>query len=347
MAIPTAALSDLGVSIWLDDLSRDRLATGSLADLMTTHHVVGVTSNPTIFAQALAGSSGYDADIRAMKQAGKTAEEAVFDIMITDVQGACDLLNPVFEASRGQDGRVSLEVSPLLARDTAGTIAQAKDLWRRVDRPNLMIKIPATRAGLPAISEVIASGISVNVTLIFSLSRYAEVIDAYQAGIERCSNPKQVHSVASFFVSRLDSAIDKLLTDENLKGKAAIANARLAYELYLEKFKDFPHNHQRPLWASTGVKDPAYRPTLYVDTLIAANTVNTMPPATLAAVQDSDFEIRDSIKSNIESAKSELLALAEAGIDLNQITNELEADGVMKFMASWETLLAEVEKVKK
>ena len=209
-----------------------------------------------------------------------------------------------------------------------------------------MIKIPATRAGLPAITEVIASGISVNVTLIFSLTRYAEVIDAYQSGIERAANPKDIHSVASFFVSRLDAAIDKKLSDDSLKGKAAVANARMAYELYLEKFKNYPHNHQRPLWASTGVKDPAYRNTLYVDSLIAPNTVNTMPPATLDATIAAEVKAQDTINENIESAKAELLTLAELGIDLVKVTDELEADGVEKFMASWELLLAEVEKAK-
>ena len=336
-------LHKAGTSTWLDDLSRSALST-TLPERIQRREVFGVTTNPAIFQAAISKDPSYKSAIEANKHL--TAEEIVELLTTEDVKAACKLFSSIYEETDGVDGRVSIEVDPRLAHDTEGTIEQAKRLWSLIDQPNLMIKIPATRAGLPAITEVIASGISVNVTLIFSLSRYAEVIDAYQAGIERCSNPKQVHSVASFFVSRLDSAIDKLLTDDNLKGKAAIANARLAYELYLEKFKNFPHNHQRPLWASTGVKDPAYRPTLYVDTLIAANTVNTMPPATLAAVQDSNFEIRDSIKSNIEIAKSELLALAQAGIDLNQITNELEADGVMKFMASWETLLAEVEKVK-
>ena len=209
-----------------------------------------------------------------------------------------------------------------------------------------MIKIPATRAGLPAITEVIAAGISVNVTLIFSLTRYAEVIDAYQAGIEKCADPKDVHSVASFFVSRVDGAVDKLLQNDELKGKAAVANARLAYELYMEKFKNYPHNHQRPLWASTGVKDPAYRATLYVDTLVAPNTANTMPPATLDAVINAEVTAAESITQNIQSAKAELIALAEAGIDLIKITDELEADGVEKFMTSWDVLLAEVEKAK-
>lgn len=357
MAIPTAALSDLGVSIWLDDLSRDRLATGSLADLMTTHHVVGVTSNPTIFAQALAGSSGYDADIRAMKQAGKTAEEAVFDIMITDVQGACDLLNPVFEASRGQDGRVSLEVSPLLARDTAGTIAQAKDLWRRVDRPNLMIKIPATIEGLPAITAAVAEGISVNVTLIFSLDRYQAVVHAYWEGLRQALNagvePSSIFSVASFFVSRVDTAVDQRLgaigTPAAMawKSQAAIANARLAYELFeslhaTEEWKGLESRGahvQRPLWASTGVKDPALPEDLYVTQLAAPHTVNTMPEKTLLAVNRGHSVSGNAISPAYAHAHEVMAALEGLGIDMAQVTRELESEGVDKFVQSWHELL--------
>lgn len=332
-----------GTSAWLDDLSRAALTT-SLPERIAKREVFGVTTNPAIFQAAITKDPSYKEAIATNRHL--SAEEIVEKLTTEDVKAACQLFSAIYEETNGIDGRVSIEVDPRLAHDTDATILQAKRLWQIIDQPNLMIKIPATRAGLPAITEVIASGISVNVTLIFSLSRYAEVIDAYQAGIARAANPSSIHSVASFFVSRLDSAIDKLLVDENLKGKAAVANARVAYELYLEKFKNFPHNHQRPLWASTGVKDPAYRSTLYVDTLIAPNTVNTMPPNTLAAVLEAAIPNEDSITSNIESAKQELLALAEAGIDLNKITNELEADGVEKFMASWETLLTEVEKAK-
>lgn len=332
-----------GTSTWLDDLSRAALTT-TLPERIARREVFGVTTNPAIFQAAITKDPSYKSAISANKHL--SAEEIVELLTTEDVRTACQLFSDIYRETKGVDGRVSIEVDPRLAHDTEATIEQAKRLWQIIDQPNLMIKIPATRAGLPAITEVIASGISVNVTLIFSLSRYAEVIDAYQAGIERCANPKTVHSVASFFVSRLDSAIDKLLNNDELKGKAAVANARLAYELYLEKFKNFPHNHQRPLWASTGVKDPAYRATLYVDTLIAPNTVNTMPPATLSAVLDADIAAKESITSNIEIAKAELLALADAGIDLNRVTNELEADGVEKFMASWETLLTEVEKAK-
>lgn len=336
-------LHKAGTSTWLDDLSRSALST-TLPEQIKNREVFGVTTNPAIFQSAISKDPSYQSAIMANKHL--SAEEIVELLTTEDVRKACQLFAGIYEETGGVDGRVSIEVDPRLAHDTDATIEEAKRLWKIIDQPNLMIKIPATRAGLPAITEVIASGISVNVTLIFSLSRYAEVIDAYLAGIQRCSNPKQVHSVASFFVSRLDAAVDKLLKDDYLKGKAAVANARLAYELYLDKFKNFPHNHQRPLWASTGVKDPAYRPTLYVDTLIAANTVNTMPPGTLNAVKESNFAIADSISENIELAKSELLALAEAGIDLGQVTQALEADGVEKFMTSWEALLAEVSKAK-
>lgn len=339
-------LTDLyaaGTSTWLDDLSRAALTT-TLPERIARQEVFGVTTNPAIFQAAITKDPSYKSAIAANKHL--TAEEIVEKLTTEDVRAACLLFREIYDATGGVDGRVSIEVDPRLAHDTQGTIEQAKRLWNLIDQPNLMIKIPATRAGLPAITEVIATGISVNVTLIFSLSRYAEVIDAYQAGIESCANPKKVHSVASFFVSRLDSSIDKLVTDENLKGKAAIANARLAYELYLEKFKDYPHNHQRPLWASTGVKDPAYRATMYVDSLIAPNTVNTMPPATLDAVIDSVIEAEGTITPNLSSASDDLMALAKAGIDLVAITNHLEADGVEKFMASWDLLLAEVEKAK-
>ena len=336
-------LHSVGTSTWLDDLSRAALTT-TLPERIARQEVYGVTTNPAIFQSAITKDPSYQSAIANSKHL--SAEEIVEKLTTEDVAAACDLFRPIYEATNGVDGRVSIEVDPRLAHDTAGTITQAKHLWALINKPNLMIKIPATRAGLPAITEVIASGISVNVTLIFSLARYGEVIDAYQAGIERCANPKVVHSVASFFVSRLDTAIDKQLSDPVLKGKAAVANARLAYELYLEKFKNYPHNHQRPLWASTGVKDPAYRPTLYVDTLIAPNTVNTMPPTTLAATIEAEFAAADSITAHIESAKADLLALANAGIDLIEVTNFLEADGVEKFMQSWEALLAEVERVK-
>ena len=240
-------LTDLyaaGTSAWLDDLSRAALTT-TLPERIARREVFGVTTNPAIFQAAITKDASYKSAIAASNSL--SAEEIVEKLTTEDVREACKLFRPIFDATNGVDGRVSIEVDPRLAHNTAETVAQAKRLWSIIDQPNLMIKIPATKAGLPAITEVIAAGISVNVTLIFALTRYAEVIDAYQAGIEKCANPKSVHSVASFFVSRVDSAVDKLLNDDSLKGKAAIANARLAYELYLEKFKNFPHNHQRPL----------------------------------------------------------------------------------------------------
>jgi transaldolase len=355
MTNATAQLAELGVSIWLDDLSQDRLTSGSLRDLMESHHVVGVTSNPTIFASAVASSDSYRASIAVMAQEGATSEEAVFRIMIADVQGACDLLEPLFENTRGQDGRVSLEVSPELARDTEGTVAQALDLWKRVDRPNLMIKIPATLEGLPAITRVLAEGISVNVTLIFSVDRYQQVLDAYQAGIaeamHRGIDVSQIFSVASFFVSRVDTAVDAALdalgTPEAsaLRSQAAIANARIAYEVF-EKDRAANQksgaNPQRPLWASTGVKDPALPPALYVTELAAPQTVNTMPEATLMATGAFSEPVVDAVTGNYQDAHSVMKALEAVGVDMGTVTEQLEKEGVDKFVVSWRELLATV-----
>jgi transaldolase len=359
---PSALVSDVGVSIWLDDLSKDRLTSGSLRTLIDQHHVVGVTSNPTIFAGAVAGSNSYADDIAGMAKAGASPEQAVFEIMIGDIQGACDVLRPVFDATQGQDGRVSLEVSPLLAHDTAGTIAQATELWSLVDRPNLMIKIPATQAGIPAIAAVIGEGISVNVTLIFSLERYSEVIDAYFEGIEdalaRGRDVSTIRSVASFFVSRVDSAIDPLLdalggdAAAAVRSQAAIANARLAYELF-----QFSHaseraqslfgrgmRPQRPLWASTGVKDPTLPPAYYVTELAATNVVNTMPEKTLLALESGGVVEGDRVSGQFDAARETLRALEGLGISLRRVTDELEADGVAKFVQSWRELLDTVAK---
>ena len=360
---PTQQLSDLGVSIWLDDLSRDRLTSGSLAALIASHNVVGVTSNPTIFAGALANSDAYREPIARLHHSGASAEDAVFDIMVRDVQDACDVLAPVFERTGGLDGRVSLEVSPLLASDTQGTIDQAVDLWGLVDRPNLMIKIPATKQGLPAITEVIGRGISVNVTLIFSLDRYDAVIDAYWAGIRRAVEAghdiRRIFSVASFFVSRVDTAIDARLdaigseAAHALRSRAAIANARLAYELF-EKRHSAPEvadllahgaHPQRPLWASTGVKDPALPDALYVTELAVADTVNTMPEKTLLATGDSAVVAGDRVRGFYDDARHVMSGLAELGIDIDEFTDALEADGVEKFVQSWRDLLGTVEEV--
>jgi transaldolase len=354
---PSSRISDIGVSIWLDDLSKDRLTSGSLQSLMDNHHVVGVTSNPTIFAQAVAGSDSYQDDLVAMAASGATPEEAVFEVMIRDIQGACELMQTVFEETDGQDGRVSLEVSPLLAHDTAGTIAQARELWSRVDRPNLMIKIPATKAGLPAITEVIGEGISVNVTLIFSLERYAEVIDAYFSGVEKALDRNidvsQIRSVASFFVSRVDSAVDGRLdsvgTQEAvaLRSLSAVANARLAYELFAQQHGTERATgliaqgmrHQRPLWASTGVKDPALPPAYYVTELAVSNVVNTMPEGTLLALESVGVVEGDRVSGNFDAARETLAAVEGLGISLSQVTDDLEADGVAKFVQSWRELL--------
>lgn len=361
MAIsPTRALSDLGVSIWLDDLSKDRLRSGSLARLMSEHNVVGVTSNPTIFAGSVAGSDSYLEDIRAMKARGAGSEEAVFAIMVSDVQEACDLLLPTFSASGGVDGRVSLEVSPELAHDTTGTIAQALELSEQVNRPNLMIKIPATLAGLPAITRVLAEGISVNVTLIFSIARYDQVIDAYFAGVDQAlqngHDVSAIHSVASFFVSRVDAAIDPLLDAlgtpeaQSLRSRAAVANARLAYELFTQRHSSSVAldligrgmNPQRPLWASTGVKDPALAPTLYVTDLAVAQTVNTMPEKTLAATAEYAGDILDQVTPSFADAHAVMDALGAHGISIATVTDDLEHEGVAKFVQSWRELVQTV-----
>ncbi len=301
---PLAELSAAGVSIWLDDLSRERIETGNLATLVAKKHVVGVTTNPTIFASALAKGEKYDDQVAGLTRGGASTDEAIFEITTDDVRNACDVMREAYEASGGKDGRVSIEVSPNLAFDTEGTIESARQLWRKVDRPNLFIKIPATTEGLPAITETLGQGISVNVTLIFGLARYDQVMDAFIEGVEQArtngADLSDLQSVASFFVSRVDTEIDKRLekigSDEALamRGKAAVANAILAYERYEENFagdrwKDLAEagaQPQRPLWASTGVKNPDYSDTLYVTDLITANTVNTMPKKTLDAFAD-------------------------------------------------------------
>ncbi|MDJ0345447.1 transaldolase [Streptomyces sp. H10-C2] len=350
-------LSDEGVAIWLDDLSRKRITSGNLAELIDQQHVVGVTTNPSIFQKAIAGGDGYEQQLTDLAVRKVTVEEALRMITTADVRDAADILRPVFDRTEGQDGRVSIEVDPRLAHNTPATIAEAKQLAWLVDRPNTLIKIPATKAGLPAITEVIGRGISVNVTLIFSLQRYREVMDAYLAGLEKAKaagmDLSQIHSVASFFVSRVDSEIDKRLdkigSDEAkaLKGKAALANARLAYQAYEEVFgsdrwnalEKSGANKQRPLWASTGVKDPAYPDTLYVTELVAPNTVNTMPEATMEATADHGEVTGDTIRGTYEQAQAELDALAGLGIPYDDVVQVLEDEGVEKFAASWNELL--------
>ena len=355
MSTPTQKLSDAGVSIWLDDLSRERIASGNLAALLESHNVTGVTTNPSIFAAALSGE-GYDDAVKELADKGLDTDAAITELTTDDVREACDILMPLYESTNGFDGRVSIEVSPDLAMDTAATVQQAKELYEKVGRENVLIKIPATKPGLPAITEVIGEGISVNVTLIFSNERYADVIDAYLAGLEKAQaagkDLSKIHSVASFFVSRVDTEVDKRLaaidSDEakELRSKAGLANARLAYELYEQKFAEdrakklleAGANVQRPLWASTGVKDPALPDTLYVTELVADGTVNTMPEKTLNATLDHGEITGDSITGNYEDAHRVFEGLEAVGIDMTDVTNLLEEEGVDKFVASWREL---------
>lgn len=360
MTGPLTTLSEHGVSVWLDDLSRDMVHSGDLAGLVEHRSVVGVTSNPTIFANALSKGDRYVDQVTRLAAAGADVDSAVFEITTDDVRSACDVLTGVYEATSHVDGRVSIEVDPRLAHDTEGTIAAAKALWNTVDRPNAMIKIPATVAGLPAIAAVIAEGISVNVTLIFSLQRYREVLNAYLVGLERARQSgidiATIQSVASFFVSRVDTEIDKRLeaigTDEalGLRGKAAVANARLAYEIFeevcdTERWKllaDAGANAQRPLWASTGVKNPAYPDTLYVTELVAPQTVNTMPGATLAAFADHGTVPGNTASQGYDEARALLDRLETLGVPYLDVTDTLESEGVQKFEASWAELLGTV-----
>ncbi|MCR6690072.1 transaldolase [Cellulomonas sp.] len=356
---PLARLIDAGVAVWLDDLSRERLRTGNLAELVE-RGVVGVTTNPTIFASAIAAGDAYDAQLAELAAQGADVDTAVFTITTDDVRAAADVLRPVHERTAGVDGRVSIEVDPRLAKDTAATVAQAKALWAAVDRPNVLIKIPATVEGLPAITAVLAEGISVNVTLIFSLARYRAVLDAFVAGLEQARanghDLTTVASVASFFVSRVDAAVDPRLdaigTPEaaELRGKAAIANARLAYGVYQDVLAEdrwaalaaAGARPQRPLWASTGVKDPAYPDTLYVDELVVAGAVNTMPEKTLDAVADHGGDGTDTVTGTQDDAARLLDRLVALGIDVDDVAVDLEAEGVSKFEASWAQLLAKV-----
>ena len=356
----TTALKDLaasGVSIWLDDLSRDRLTSGNLRRLIDDKGVVGVTTNPSIFQAALSEGHAYDAQVRELADAGRSVDEAVFALTTSDVRDACDLFLPVYESTAGRDGRVSIEVDPRLAHDTAGTVAEARALAAAVDRPNVLIKIPATVEGLPAITQVMGAGISVNVTLIFALDRYRAVMNAFLAGLEQARESSAdlsgVHSVASFFVSRVDTEVDKRLdalgTEEAaaLRGKAGIANARLAYQAYEEVFAtprwqslaDAGATPQRPLWASTGVKDPAYPDTMYVTELVAPGTVNTMPEKTLDATADHAEIVGDTVTPYYAEAAEVLDSLERLGISYSEVTAQLEREGVDKFEKSWGELL--------
>jgi transaldolase len=352
-----AQLSAAGVSVWLDDISRERLTTGNLASLIRDRHVVGVTSNPTIFAHALASGSAYNSQLADLEVREVGLEEATRAITTYDIRWACDVLRPVYDATSGIDGRVSLEVDPRIARDTAKTIAEARALWWLVDRPNLFIKIPATEQGLPAITQCLSEGISINVTLIFALERYGQVIDAFFAGMEQARQAghdlSTIESVASFFVSRVDTEVDRRLdkigTPEAaaLRGKAAIANARLAYELYEERFatprwealRQAGARPQRPLWASTSTKDPAYPDTMYVVELVAPGTVNTMPESTLHAMADHGKVRGDTASSGYDQARQVFADLEALGIGYQDVVTVLEDEGVAKFAASWQEML--------
>ena len=360
MTDPLRRLSDEGVAVWLDDLSRDRLASDNLTDMVRDRSLVGVTSNPTIFQKAISGSDLYDRQLRDLAVRGVQVEEAVRMVTAFDVRWACDVLRPVYDATDGLDGRVSLEVDPRMAYETEKTVAEARSLWWIVDRPNLFIKIPATEAGLPAIAQCLAEGISVNVTLIFSLQRYERVMEAFLEGMERARmaghDLSRIGSVASFFVSRVDTEVDKRLDKiggeaaKALRGKAAVANARLAYQRYelifsserwraLERAGARP---QRPLWASTGVKDPAYDDTLYVIQLVAPGTVNTMPQATLDAVYEHGELAGNTIAAHYPQAQQVMDDLEELDVSYEEVVALLEQEGVEKFEASWTELLESV-----
>jgi transaldolase len=356
-----AALSAAGVSIWLDDLSRERLTSGNLQSLITDHSVTGVTTNPTIFAAALAKGESYDAQVRDLAARGASIDDTVREVTVADVQQACDVFSGTWEATGGVDGRVSLEVSPLLAHDTEATLAEALDLWKAVDRPNLLVKIPATQEGLSAITSALGEGVSVNVTLIFSVERYRDVMNAYLEGLERAAANGQtlggIASVASFFVSRVDTEIDKRLdkigTEEALalRGKAGVANSRLAYAAFEEVFQGTRWAQltaqgakpQRPLWASTGVKNPDYSDTMYITELVVADTVNTMPEKTLMAFADHGEVEGDKVTGTAAQAQEVFDALERVGVDLTDVFQVLEDEGVEKFEASWQELLDTVK----
>jgi transaldolase len=353
---PPGDLSAQGVAVWLDDLSRELLATGRLQELIDTRHVVGVTTNPTLCAAALALGDRYDDQLRDLARTGADTDAAVFAVTTDDVRAGCDVLAPVYEQTAGLDGCVSIEVDPRLSRDAAATAQMARRLQATVARPNLYVKIPATREGLAAITEAVSQGISVNVTLIFSLARYRAVMGAYLAGLEQARaggrDLASIRSVASFFVSRVDTEVDRRLDSIGtpgaaaLKGRAAIANARLAYQAYQDltasdrwqRLAALGARSQRPLWASTGVKDPAYPDTMYVADLIAPHTVNTMPGPTLRAFADHGKASGDTITGAYDDASQVFRELAAAGVDFDDVTDELERDGLAKFEKSWSEL---------
>ena len=351
------SLADAGVSIWLDDLSRTRLTSGNLKDLIDNNSVVGVTTNPSIFAAALSTGEGYADQVAQLKAESKDVEDVIRIATTDDVRDACDLFTDLYASTNGFDGRVSIEVDPRLANETEQTVEQAKELYAIVDRENVLVKIPGTPAGLPAISATIAEGISVNVTLIFNEARYREVMDAYLTGLETADaagrDLSTIHSVASFFISRVDVEIDARLTKlgrEDLKGKAAIANAQVALGAFDEVFgserfaalKAKGANPQRPLWASTGVKNPEYDDTMYVAQLVVDGVVNTMPEATMNAYGDHGVTEADTITGHYAEADEVFAALAGVGIDMDEVYQLLETEGVDKFAVAWIDLLETV-----
>lgn len=351
-------LFQLGTSTWLDDLSRDRITTGNLDEIKARKSVVGVTTNPAIFAKAMSVGDAYSEQLASLREASSAADAAVYAMSVKDVQDACDLFADVYAATNGRDGRVSIEVDPRYAADEEKTVAQAAELWKLVGRDNVMIKIPATDESLPAITASLAAGISVNVTLIFSVGRYRQVIAAYKEGIRRAAaagkDVASIHSVASFFVSRMDTEVDKRLeligSDEALalRGRAGIANARLAYQVFSDEFADMADlpagaNKQRPLWASTGVKNPDYPATMYVTELAGPDTVNTMPEATIDAVLQQGGLHGDTLTGTAGEAQQVFDQLNEVGIDIADVVRVLEREGVDKFVDAWQELLNSME----
>jgi transaldolase len=359
---PLKELLGQGQSVWLDYIRRDLIRTGELKRLVEEDGIRGVTSNPTIFEKAIAGSTDYDDALRALhaKDPKADARNLYEGLAIEDIQMTADVLRPVYDETGGADGYVSFEVSPHLAHETQGTISEAKRLRQAVDRPNVMIKVPATREGIPAIEELIAAGVNVNITLMFSMSHYEAVAGAYIRGLERCAEPAKVASVASFFVSRVDTMVDRALETlgaaqaqaKTLLGKIAIANSKMVYQRFLQIFhgegfvalRQRGVRVQRPLWASTGTKNPAYSDILYVENLIGAETVNTLPPETLNAFRDHGKVEGETVKDSLDAAAAALGRLKALGIDLGAITEKLQQDGVAAFAASFDQLLAALEK---
>jgi transaldolase len=359
MPVNAVRAAELGQSMWYDNISREILDNGELKKLIETQGVRGVTSNPTIFQKAMTTAAAYTPEFTKLAATGKNASQIYETMAVADIQRGADLLRGVYDAAGGKDGFISLEVSPTLAHDTAGTVAEAKRLWAAVNRPNLMIKIPATPEGIPAIRETIAAGISVNVTLIFSIASHAKVIDAYLSGLEdrvkRGEKIDRIASVASFFVSRVDTMVDKLLDAKGgaalaLRGKAAIANAKLAYELFEKEFGGARWKalaakgaqYQRPLWASTSTKNPSYKDTVYVDALIGPHTVDTLPPATLTAFNDHGV-VAVTIKDDLAGAKKALKDVEATGISMEKVCADLLSEGVASFAKSFQDLLGAVE----